>query len=83
MQQKLFALRYWQQSENSVIAREMSQYCSACAASGNGNQPFTLNLNAATANVTGGSTEAAPAINSEVGRIVNPGVTYNAGGRHL
>ena len=53
------------------------------AVSGNRDQPFTLNLNAATANITGGSSAAAPAINSEVGRIVNPGVTYNAGGRRL
>ena len=56
--------------------------CSVCAASGNPSQPFTLDLNGNT-NVTGGSTATAPAIDSEVNRIVNPGVTYNAGGRRL
>ena len=56
--------------------------CSVCAASGNPSQPFTLDLNGST-NVTGGSTATASAINSEVNRIVNPGVTYNSGGRRL
>ncbi|BDA42870.1 probable Expansin-B1 at N-terminal half [Coccomyxa sp. Obi] len=52
-------------------------------ASGNPNQPFSLNFDRAAANVTGGSTAAAPSVNSAVEQILNPKVTYNSGGRRL
>lgn len=60
-----------------------SVLCAPPAASGNADQPFSLNLNRATANVTGGSTAAAPSVNSAVEQILNPKVTYNSGGRRL
>lgn len=53
------------------------------AASGNPNQPFSLNFDRTAANLTSGSTAAAPSVNSAVEQILNPKVTYNSGGRRL
>ncbi|EIE24495.1 hypothetical protein COCSUDRAFT_46828 [Coccomyxa subellipsoidea C-169] len=52
-------------------------------ASGNANQPFSLNFDRTAANVTGGNAAAAPSIDSAVENILNPKVTYNSGGRKL
>jgi hypothetical protein len=52
-------------------------------ASGNTNQPFSLNFDRTTTNVTGGSTAAAPSIDSAVQQILNPKVNYSSGGRRL
>ncbi|CAL8467491.1 g7029 [Coccomyxa elongata] len=52
-------------------------------ASGNPNQPFSLNFDRTAANLTSGSTAAAPSVNSAVEQILNPKVTYNSGGRRL